>query len=191
MSLPSLSNSISNLPDSASNHPSPPPSAAPASSQPPRYSDMWSYLWIPLLISLSKELSAELPGAGPQTQFPAGDRDPQPPGDGASGRLNSSADASYIAASYVKFVEAAGARVIPLIYNEPPEILYQKLDLVNGVLFTGGWAKTGPYVKVVEGIFKKVLEKNDAGDHFPLVAICLGFEILTMIISKVSYYHSS
>ena len=33
---------------------------------------------------------------------------------------------------------------------------------------------------------QKVLEKNDAGDHFPLYAICLGFEILTMIISKVS-----
>ncbi|PPD79031.1 hypothetical protein GOBAR_DD24036 [Gossypium barbadense] len=47
------------------------------------------------------------------------------PGDGASGRLNNDTNASYIAASYVKFVEAAGARVIPLIYNEPEEILFQ------------------------------------------------------------------
>ncbi|KAK1326893.1 Gamma-glutamyl hydrolase [Acorus calamus] len=45
------------------------------------------------------------------------------PGDGASGRLSNTTDASYIAASYIKFVESAGARVIPLMYNEPPEIL--------------------------------------------------------------------
>lgn len=33
---------------------------------------------------------------------------------------------------------------------------------------------------------QKVLAKNDAGDHFPLYAICLGFELLTMIISEVT-----
>ncbi|KAL3733921.1 hypothetical protein ACJRO7_023297 [Eucalyptus globulus] len=58
------------------------------------------------------------------------------------------------------------------------------LNMVNGVLFTGGWAKTGLYHETVKAIFKKVLAKNDAGDHFPLYAICLGFELLTMIISK-------
>ncbi|RZC71361.1 hypothetical protein C5167_034539 [Papaver somniferum] len=76
------------------------------------------------------------------------------PGDGASGRLNNNKNASYIAASYVKFIESVGARVIPLIYSEPEEILHEKLNLVNGVLFTGGWAKTGLYYEVVEGIFK-------------------------------------
>ncbi|CAI9088839.1 OLC1v1023282C1 [Oldenlandia corymbosa var. corymbosa] len=106
------------------------------------------------------------------------------PGDGASGRLSNDTNASYIAASYVKFVESAGARVIPLIYNEPPQLLEKKLNLVNGVLFTGGWAKTGLYFSTVQTVFKKVLEKNDAGDHFPVIAICLGFELLTMIISQ-------
>lgn len=106
------------------------------------------------------------------------------PGDGASGRLCNATNASYIAASYVKFVESAGARVIPLIYNEPKEVLFNKLNLVNGVLFTGGWAKSGLYYEIAKEIFKKILEKNDAGDHFPLYSICLGFELLTMIISK-------
>uniref|UniRef100_A0A2P2KEC1 folate gamma-glutamyl hydrolase n=2 Tax=Rhizophora mucronata TaxID=61149 RepID=A0A2P2KEC1_RHIMU len=106
------------------------------------------------------------------------------PGDGASGRLNNATNASYIAASYVKFVESAGARVIPLIYNEPRDILFKKLNLVNGVLFTGGWAKSGLYFNVAKGIFANILAKNDAGYHFPLYAICLGFELLTMIISK-------
>ncbi|XP_042037413.1 gamma-glutamyl hydrolase 2-like isoform X2 [Salvia splendens] len=106
------------------------------------------------------------------------------PGDGCSGRLSNATNASYIAASYVKFVESAGARVVPLIYNEPPEVLYKKLSLVNGVIFTGGSSKTGLYFEVVTSIFKDVLRKNDAGDRFPLLAICLGFELLTMIVSK-------
>ncbi|XP_056850321.1 probable gamma-glutamyl hydrolase 3 isoform X1 [Raphanus sativus] len=76
------------------------------------------------------------------------------------------------------------ALMIPLIYNEPEERLFQKLELVNGVIFTGGWAKEGLYYDVVQKIFNKVLEKNDAGEHFPVYAMCLGFEILSMIISQ-------
>lgn len=106
------------------------------------------------------------------------------PGDGASGRLKNGTGVSYIAASYVKFVESAGARVVPLVYTDPPEVLLGKLDLVNGVLLTGGSAKSGLYFDVVGVIFKKVLEKNDAGQFFPCYAICLGFELLAMIVSK-------
>ncbi|KAI3702772.1 hypothetical protein L6452_28524 [Arctium lappa] len=189
-------------PSTCTKHTSTSDSASTSSSTP---SDMWNYIWIPFLVSLCKEVSSGKPASEPAILLPS-DSDsrvpstcPTPesklnfrpivgilshPGDGASGRLNNAANASYIAASYVKFVESAGARVIPLIYNEPPEILQSKLNLVNGVLFTGGWAKNGLYFDVVEGIFKQVLKKNDAGDHFPLLAICLGFELLTMIVSK-------
>nr|APR64465.1 hypothetical protein [Populus tomentosa] len=174
--------------------------------------DMWTYLWIPFLISLSKELTlaraatatTSSPSILPPSQLADDDSPSVPrcsaqdiklnyrpvigilshPGDGASGRLNNATNASYIAASYVKFAESAGARVIPLIYNEPREILFEKLNLVNGVLFTGGWAKTGLYFDTVKAIFKEILAKNDAGFHFPVYAICLGFEILTMIISE-------
>nr|XP_009406769.1 PREDICTED: gamma-glutamyl hydrolase 2-like isoform X2 [Musa acuminata subsp. malaccensis] len=127
------------------------------------------------------------------------------PGDGASGRLSNVTSASNIPASYVKFVESAGARVIPLIYNEPEETLLdvgpfllsfllpnsvsqskklRKLSLVNGVLFTGGWAKKGLYFETITKLFQVTLERNDAGDHFPLFAICLGFELVSMIISN-------
>ncbi|OMO92529.1 Peptidase C26 [Corchorus olitorius] len=173
---------------------------------------MWNYLLVPILLCLSKDLplvkaetsaSLLLPsqrGGKSSSDSLSSDSsctilDPNlyyrpvigilsHPGDGASGRLSNDSNASYIAASYVKFVEAAGARVIPLIYNEPEEILFEKLELVNGVLFTGGWAKNGLYYEIAQKLFKKVIEKNDAGDHFPLYAICLGFELLTMIISE-------
>ncbi|KAK9204257.1 hypothetical protein WN943_014515 [Citrus x changshan-huyou] len=167
-------------------------------------------LWIPILLCLFNELSfaeAEsstilLPSQqhnadSVSTTFSAHCPAPDPslnyrpvigilshPGDGASGRLSNATNASYIAASYVKFVESGGARVIPLIFNEPEEILFEKLELVNGILYPGGWAKNGLYYDIVEKIFKKILEKNDAGDHFPVYAICLGFELLSMIVSE-------
>ncbi|KAI7730886.1 hypothetical protein M8C21_004416, partial [Ambrosia artemisiifolia] len=59
-----------------------------------------------------------------------------------------------------------------------------KLNLVNGVLFTGGSNMSGLYFEIIGGIFKQVLKKNDKGEHFPLLAICLGFELLMMIISQ-------
>jgi len=30
------------------------------------------------------------------------------------------------------------------------------------------------------------LEKNDAGDYFPVYGVCLGFELISMIVSEVS-----
>jgi hypothetical protein len=37
-------------------------------------------------------------------------------------------------------------------------------------------------------LVQKALEKNDAGDYFPLYGICLGFELITMIVSEVSSF---
>ncbi|XP_039837534.1 gamma-glutamyl hydrolase 2-like [Panicum virgatum] len=104
------------------------------------------------------------------------------PGDGAGGRISNGTATSYIGASYVKFVEAAGARVIPLVYNEPEERLLEKLSLVNGVLFTGGSEKQGVYFETIKKSY--VLDRNDAGEPFPLFAQCLGFELVSMIVSK-------
>ncbi|KAH9723326.1 gamma-glutamyl hydrolase 2 [Citrus sinensis] len=191
------------------NSDSPPATASqihPVSSPSSSPSDTWNYIWISIFLYLFKRLSKSEPQStillpSQQRKNDSVPRSPAAtdrrlnnrpvigilshPGDGASGRLNNSKNASYIAASYVKFVESAGARVIPLIYNEPEEILFEKLKLVNGVLLTGGWAKKGLYFQIVEKIFKKILEKNDAGEYFPLYAICLGFELISMIISKV------
>lgn len=112
---------------------------------------MSSCLWIILLFSLSTVHSYDQSTAEPFLLFPCIGpcrRAPPPvpqtnhrpvigilshPGDGASGHLNNATNASYIAASYVKFVESGGARVIPLIYNDPPEILHKVL-LINIII---------------------------------------------------------
>ena len=45
---------------------------------------------------------------------------------------------SYIAASYVKFVEMSGAQVVPIYAFAPQEEIAALLPKLNGVLFPGG-----------------------------------------------------
>ncbi|MED6206396.1 Gamma-glutamyl hydrolase [Stylosanthes scabra] len=108
---------------------------------------------------------------------------------------------SIIRTSYVKFVKSAGATAIPLIYHEDPVQIRKKLNLVNGVLLTGGWAikhdqrvknvktdkevEIDKYVETVGIIFEYVKKRNDDVGPFPLYAICLGFEHITKIVSEV------
>lgn len=61
-------------------------------------------------------------------------------------------------AAYVKFLEASGARVVPLILGEPEEITMEKLSKLNGVLFPGG---DGDYTDYGLEIINKLMEYND------------------------------
>merc|ERR1719288_616609 len=45
---------------------------------------------------------------------------------------------SYIAASYVKFVESGGARVVPVMINQPEEYYRTIFKSTNGLLIPGG-----------------------------------------------------
>ncbi|CAI5480455.1 unnamed protein product [Closterium sp. Yama58-4] len=97
---------------------------------------------------------------------------------------NHFANLSYIAASYVKFVEAGGARVVPIIYNEPRRQIIKKLRLVNGLVLPGGDAnKRGRFLRTVRRLLKMAMSFNDNGDYFPIYAECLSFEMLTIILS--------
>lgn len=113
------------------------------------------------------------------------------PGDGDGGLIIkregwSTENVSYIAASYIKFVEMGGARAVPLIYNEPEDNLLRKFAAINGILFPGGSAslQDGPFYQTAEKLFKMALEENDKGDYFPVFGTCLGFELLCVIVSQ-------
>ena len=45
---------------------------------------------------------------------------------------------SYIMSAYVDFIQAAGARIVPLILDEDDETTKDKLSKLNGVLYPGG-----------------------------------------------------
>ena len=90
---------------------------------------------------------------------------------------------SYIAASYVKFIEASGARVVPIPAHLPQEEVEIIFDSVNGVLFPGGGTdlSSSGYYTHAKFIFNKAVEANQKGDYFPIWGTCLGFEALHVI----------
>uniref|UniRef100_A0A2M3Z531 folate gamma-glutamyl hydrolase n=1 Tax=Anopheles braziliensis TaxID=58242 RepID=A0A2M3Z531_9DIPT len=94
---------------------------------------------------------------------------------------------SYIAASYVKFVEGAGARVVPIWINQPPEYYEEMMSYVNGILFPGGatwFNQSNGYADAGRHIYDHAIRLNDNGDHFPLWGTCLGFELLTYLAAN-------
>jgi gamma-glutamyl hydrolase len=53
-------------------------------------------------------------------------------------------------------VESAGARAVPLLYNEPEETLIKKFAAINGILFPGGATSLddNPFYQTAEKLFK-------------------------------------
>ncbi|XP_053197989.1 gamma-glutamyl hydrolase [Scomber japonicus] len=92
---------------------------------------------------------------------------------------------SYIAASYVKYMESAGARVIPIKINQTLEEYKKIFNSINGVLFPGGAASitSSGYATAGKIFYDLAIEAKDRGVHFPVWGTCLGFEMLTVLTS--------
>ncbi|GJP61329.1 hypothetical protein CLOP_g18500, partial [Closterium sp. NIES-67] len=93
---------------------------------------------------------------------------------------------SYIAASYVKWVESAGARPVHILYDDPDWLLAKKFRAINGLILPGGGTDLvpGPFFTAVEKLLKMALAANDAGDYFPVQGTCMGMEALTIFFSQ-------
>lgn len=94
---------------------------------------------------------------------------------------------SYLASSYVQWVMAGGARVVPVIIGRDQEYYEKIFAGINGVLLPGGDAPltgSGGYASVGELFYEWAKEANDKGDFFPVWGTCNGFELLTVLSSK-------
>lgn len=89
---------------------------------------------------------------------------------------------TYIVASYIKYIESAGGRVVPIRNNLTEDQLEDLFKSINGVLFPGGGANIydSPYSRTGNIIFNLAKKANDAGDVFPLWGTCLGFQFLSV-----------
>lgn len=92
---------------------------------------------------------------------------------------------SYIAASYVKWLEAEGARVVVLRYDEPQEVTESILTWVNGIVFPGGDfpIKLGS----AYGDFGNFVFTQAVKHGIPSWGTCLGFEQLFYYSSNESW----
>ncbi|XP_026762445.1 gamma-glutamyl hydrolase A-like isoform X1 [Galleria mellonella] len=93
---------------------------------------------------------------------------------------------SYIAASYVKAIEASGARVVPILIGKNREYYRDLMSKINGVLFPGGatyFNQSNGYADAGQHIYEIAQEFNEADDYFPIFGTCLGFELLIILAS--------
>lgn len=72
---------------------------------------------------------------------------------------------NYIAASYVKWLESAGASAIPIPYDASDDLVEEIFTQINGLLFPGGAASMPPSAKKA---WELATERNSSGDFFPV-----------------------
>ena len=91
---------------------------------------------------------------------------------------------SYIGASYVKFVQSAGGRVVPIV-DDPRSIktLDSILQHVNGVMLPGGEINLidSKYYKIAKKIFETAIAMNKKGIYFPMFGVCRGFQAMPVL----------
>ena len=93
---------------------------------------------------------------------------------------------SFLSASYVKWVESAGARVVPLLIDLPLPSLLSTAKQFNGLLFPGGAvaeynSTTGTVTEYSEklcALYEMVKGENERGEWYPLWGTCLGMQML-------------
>jgi gamma-glutamyl hydrolase len=84
---------------------------------------------------------------------------------------------SYIPSSHIKFLEAAGARVVPVSYRYSYKKLKSTLKQLNGIYIPGDTnviLKNAKYMDTVSKILELAQDKN-LNDHFPLLAVSYGY----------------
>lgn len=94
---------------------------------------------------------------------------------------------SYIAASYIKFLESGGARVVPILINQDDDYYKNITYSLNGILFPGGGTSitnSSGYGAAGQKLYDHVVEINKKGTYLPLWGTCLGFEMLTYLAAN-------
>ncbi|KAJ7993951.1 hypothetical protein DPEC_G00260000 [Dallia pectoralis] len=92
---------------------------------------------------------------------------------------------AYIAASYVKYIESGGSRVVPIRLTMSTAE-YEKIFMsINGLLLVGGSSnlETSNFARVAGIFYRLALNANDAGDFFPIWGTCLGMQLLTFLVA--------
>ncbi|XP_041362230.1 gamma-glutamyl hydrolase A-like isoform X2 [Gigantopelta aegis] len=103
----------------------------------------------------------------------------------AQATKHASAD-TFIPATYVKYLEQAGARVVPIRTKESDEYYKKLFSHINGALFPGGdvGIQVSWYAKAGRQIYDLAVKANDKGDYFPLWGTCQGFQLLTNLTAR-------
>lgn len=97
----------------------------------------------------------------------------------------------YLPATYVKFIESAGARVVPIFVDEDDTYYDDLFKSINGMLLPGGGLDedliTSGYGKAGAKIYNMAKKYyDDCKDSFPIWGTCQGFELLATLAANES-----
>jgi gamma-glutamyl-gamma-aminobutyrate hydrolase PuuD len=109
-------------------------------------------------------------------------------GDFRSYKLNR----TFIPATYVKFIESSGGRVIPVHTDQSQQYYEQVLDQINGLLLPGGDQDTvnSSFTRASRIIYRRAIELNQRGVYFPIWGVCQGFEVLSYLAADQNLLQS-
>jgi len=88
---------------------------------------------------------------------------------------------SYIGAAYVKYVEMAGARVVPVLIDQDDDYYKMIFKKTNGLLIPGGAANIldSGYQRAAQKLWElSINAQENSGDYYPIWGTCLGFELI-------------
>ena len=105
-------------------------------------------------------------------------------------RLKVAEDKSHMAASFIKLIEGAGARVVPLRESFNDSKITEILEKINGVLLPGGLEDIikSDYKRISHLAFKYSISKyENEGEIWPILGICRGFQQLLSLIPDAKH----
>ncbi|XP_066029648.1 gamma-glutamyl hydrolase-like [Pocillopora verrucosa] len=90
-----------------------------------------------------------------------------------------------IAATYAKFIESAGGRMVPIFINSTAKEIEKLFYSINGAIYPGGHRLLHHtnYTRVGKQILELAMKAYDKGDIFPIWGECLGLELLSMLVA--------
>lgn len=94
---------------------------------------------------------------------------------------------SYVATSYIKYVEATGAQSVIIPWDMPWDQIEHILENTHGLIIPGGNVNLfneNALIKKIRKIYEWSKIRNDDGYPFFLIGICMGFEVLTIEMAK-------
>lgn len=94
----------------------------------------------------------------------------------------------HLPSSYVKWLESAGARILPIMLNQNDSYYEHIFAQTNGLLFPGGDNlldpnKRTPMLVAARKLYRLAKEANERGEFYPIWGTCLGMELLTVLSS--------
>lgn len=95
---------------------------------------------------------------------------------------------SYISAAYMRHLQAAGAKVVPILTNWSDHEVRTIFHSINGVLIPGGGASLvdSKFIRNVKHLLKLAEDANSNGDYFPIWGTCLGLEAMLVACGGAS-----